>query len=363
MRSRRIYAHWMDPDYLGKRIFSGDLLKERRDKFEGILKLHALLGDCICISDVQLIETSLLLLMFADAGFRAFITTHPDFIELVARPTDKFGARWDRLKVVGSGMARIIGFGDNYIPNTFESAATMKHVARMFENTKSQSDAEQLLRPGGKLKEFVAGYAEVDRTLVVGLYYALAHFLTDTRAPVLPRESGKSTSYYVELESAYDSTTEEQLELRRLLTTTMALAKTEAEQFKRILILQKLPDVATIGHPDLVKYLTIMQAWNVAVGRTIGADQDSAYCFRGVFPIPVLSGRVPNCTTFVTAQEDEVFASSSQYDWAPAMLGWGVLAEIRTACRSQIDRFQNSLAGAGSDAEGGRPDVVGVNLK
>ena len=52
----------------------------------------------------------------------------------------------------------------------------------MFENTKSQSDAEQLLRPTGELGKFVAGYAGPDCALVDGLYYALAHFLKDTRA-------------------------------------------------------------------------------------------------------------------------------------------------------------------------------------
>ena len=108
---RKIYAHWLDPDYLGKLVFSPDLRISQRHQFEGFLKMHALIGDCICISDVQLIESSLLLLLFADQGFRTFIAAHRDFLTLHATPTDRFGATWPRLKSVCSGMARILGFG------------------------------------------------------------------------------------------------------------------------------------------------------------------------------------------------------------------------------------------------------------
>lgn len=184
MRSRRIYAHWLDPDYLGRRVFSENTLKSRYAVFEGIMKRVALEGDCICISDVQLIESGLLLRLFADKEFRAFVTAHPGFLRLVARPTDQFGATWDRLKVVGSGMARAVD-RDKYIPNTFDSDATVPHVAGMFKSLKSESDAQQFVGRNGKLKEFVDSYSGSDRVLLVGLSHALAHFLADERVSVL----------------------------------------------------------------------------------------------------------------------------------------------------------------------------------
>jgi hypothetical protein len=320
--------------------------------------MHALIGDCICISDVQLIESSLLLLLFADQGFRTFIAAHRDFLTLHATPTDRFGATWPRLKSVCSGMARILGFGDNYFPNTFESVETMKHVAGMFENIKSESDANQLLRNSGKFRQFVNSYDGVDRILVVGLYHALRYFLLDEGVNIYDVPD-KRISYYSELERAYENTPERQRTVRDLLADTLALRETEEERYKRSLIFKKLPSVATAGHPDHQKYLTIMQAWNAAVGTTIGADEDSAYVFRGVHPIPVLldHSNVPNI--LVSAQEGT--QPVAEHTWAPADISWDLLAKIRTEHKAKIDVFQDSLLGIRT--EGGPASMIGANLK
>ena len=152
--------------------------------------------------------------------------------------------------------------------------------------------------------------------------------------------------------------------VRDLLEDTLALPKTEAERNRRSLILAKLPNVATADHPDLKKYLAIMQAWNVAVGRTIGADEDSACVFREVDPIPVRvhRGNVPNCTILTSADEGE-HEPVAEYDWAPASLPWGLLAKIRTNCRQEIDLLQDSLIGIRTDPANRQADTVGVQLK
>jgi len=79
MIERHIYAHWLDPDYLGKHVLPNDQLHERRRQFDAFLKMHAIAGDCMHISDVQLIESRVLLLSFADSGFRLFIDKHRNF--------------------------------------------------------------------------------------------------------------------------------------------------------------------------------------------------------------------------------------------------------------------------------------------
>src|ERR1700759_681614 len=119
----RLYAHWLDPDYCGKHVVPSAPIVEQQTRFNALLKMHALAGDCIHVSDVQLIESRVLLLNFHDPGFRRFLKKHPDFLRLIAQPTDDLGAKSERLARICSGLARISRFGDTYIPNTFESAS------------------------------------------------------------------------------------------------------------------------------------------------------------------------------------------------------------------------------------------------
>lgn len=143
----------------------------------------------------------------------------------------------------------------------------------------------------------------------------------------------------------------------------MAMAQTKDERSRRTLVLEKLTNVTSPGHGDLVKYVTIMQAWNVAVGRTTGADEDSAYPFKGVFPIPVLCEKVSSCTTRVREPEDDLLALSHKYDWTPASIGWDVLARIRTTCQTEIIRYQDSLQAVEPTSSGAGADPIGANKK
>lgn len=322
--------------------------------------MHAILGDSICISDVQLIESSLLLLLFAEDSFRSdFLFKHPDFLRLVARPSDGVHTMSDRLARVYSGLARILASGNAYIPNTFASAEIVPHVAKMFRDIRNESDAERLFSHRGRFTLFIAAYQGADRKLLDGLYHALEHFLLNVHAPVPSADLGYSRSYFEELERIYESTSPGQRDVRRVLTDVMDLATTEAERFRRTLVLAKLPHAAAIGHPDRVKYLTMIQAWNVAVGRTIGADIESAYCFREAFPVPIHSGYTADCTTLVVreAAEDELFMTTLlRYKWHPSSLDWRTVSKIRHELNAQIGPFQNSLKNV--SPSGHAPGVV-----
>jgi hypothetical protein len=344
MSGRQIYAHWLDPDYLGKYVIPKRQIDERTREYAGYLKFHAIAGDCILISDVQLVESRALLMSFADKDFQVFLEQHPDFLRLKGQSTEQFGAMSPKLGTICNGLARIVALGESYIPNTFNSAALIPAVANLFMGKKSETDAQELFRLGGKLRQLLSRCDEADRSLVDGLFHALEYFVTNSDA-VDPIRGGKNRrTYYDELEEAL-SNVPKQSRVRTSLEETIALAKSKDERFSRSKILAKLPNANEIGHPDRSRYLTAAQAWNVAVGRTLVADCDSAYCFRGVFPIPVHSGLTLGRATIIVhmGQEDEMFSTLPRYDWHPSELSWGTISKIRSAYRANIRKYQDSL--------------------
>jgi hypothetical protein len=130
----------------------------------------------------------------------------------------------------------------------------------------------------------------------------------------------------------------------------MYMATTEEDRFRRTRILKKLSHADESGHMDRVKYLTMIQAWNLAAARAMPVDYQSAYCFRDAFPIPVQVGQVPECSSRVvmTGSED-ADAAIKRYAWHPSRLDWKSIAEIRTNLSVEIGVFQDSLRGLGRD--------------
>jgi len=346
MSERRIYAHWLDPDYLGRYVLPEDRISTRTSEFEGFLKLHALAGDCIHISDVQPIESRVLLHCFADPEFRFFINQHPDFLHLIAQPTDRFAAKSDRLARICKGLARIVEFGDSYIPNTFDSASLVPTVANHFVGIATEGDAEALFHQRGALTQFVANYKGADLVLVEGLYYALKHFILNPQAPVPTFTPTEAVSYHHELENALENIPVADAGHRQQIAETLDLAKSEQEKFRRSLILAKLQHTNVVGHPDRLKYLLCVQAWNVAVGQAMHADCHSAYPFRGILPIPVHCGLSRGRATFNVriSQEDETLSTLPFYEWQPSEIPWRVVSRIRHEYQNEIAQYQGSLA-------------------
>ena len=346
MIGRSIYAHWLDPDYLGWRVLPSDQVLDRTRQFQGFLKMHAIAGDCMHISDVQLIESRALLLSFADSGFRGFLDRHPEFLCLIGQPDFSLGGRSQRLATISSGLARIYRVRESYIPNTFHSKSLIPSIAELFMNANQDGDAERLFGHRGRFTEFLSRYADVDRDLVEGLYFALRHFVKNHAAPVPQSTCGTEPSYFEELEKSLSNISEDDVDLRNTLINTMSMALSPDEKRRRSLILAKLPHTGKIGHPDRTKYILIAQAWNLAVGSRMAADCDSAYCFRGVAPIPIHSGLTPGRTTFTVRMgaEVELFDSIPHYDWHPALLQWQTISRIREECGKEIGDYQSSLA-------------------
>jgi len=169
-------------------------------------------------------------------------------------------------------------------------------------------------------------------------------------APIPPLTGGVQTSYFEELEKSLSNLSNDDVDLRETLIDTMALATSPDEKRRRSLILAKLSHTEKTGHPDRTRYILIAQAWNLAVGSNMAADCDSAYCFRGVAPIPIHSGLTAGRTTFTVRMgaEVELFDSIPHYDWHPALLQWQTVSRIRKECSKEIRDYQGSLAGYNS---------------
>lgn len=94
-RAVRVYAHWLDPEFV-------DALNRKAGMLERSLKVHALLGDTLVLSDIQLIDSPLIYRLFAKDDFRQFLRDFPAFMQVVAQPT--LGN--DRYSIVARSLER-----------------------------------------------------------------------------------------------------------------------------------------------------------------------------------------------------------------------------------------------------------------
>ncbi len=61
METRLYYAYWLDSEYMNPRTGTSWQLKERRQEIVSAMKILALLGDNIALSDMQLIDSTIIL--------------------------------------------------------------------------------------------------------------------------------------------------------------------------------------------------------------------------------------------------------------------------------------------------------------
>ena len=102
----RLYAHWLDGEWqkIAYPVVVEGSDSSLRDIAEGALKLHALFGTRIGISDVQLSDSEVMLRLFATPEFRKYLASDEEFLTLVAHPRD--GISDPRLARATRGIAR-----------------------------------------------------------------------------------------------------------------------------------------------------------------------------------------------------------------------------------------------------------------
>jgi hypothetical protein len=322
-------------------------------QIESIVKLHALFGDTIRISDVQLIESMPLLGLFMQTEFCDFIKGEEggEFLTLWARPTERLDLGTVALAVIASGLGRSLD--DDWNSSSFEDPETVRVVAKAFQGLKSEVAAAELLRGRGNLARFLEEYRESDSDSLAGMLKALEYFLG--RPSQVHVSEQKSTSYFDVLEEDREKLASEGTDVAELDDVLRFVINDVAKDLRKKRYL-RTPAILELENRGLEspenrrRYHTVVQAWNIGVSNTVNADYDSVATFRDVDTLPLLHGNVTELSipATVSVSDVEIFESLPllRTDWSPATISWSTIKEVRRECSKQIMEFQDSRSAA-----------------
>jgi hypothetical protein len=343
--NRALYAHWLDPEYLTWRAAQVFNMQHRLEKIESLLKMHAVLGDCLRLSDVQLTDSLAILSLFSGEQFRQFVEAYPDFLSLKGHPSHGFAnLKSEKLAVIFKGLERARDLG--WFSSTFPDATLVREIERQF---RSVIDEEHAVQKCNSLLK-----ASPDK-LVSGLLYGLRHFSTFSNQVSVSKDS--DSSFNKVLEQAEDCLIRQGSSPAKVQATLQFIEEHThpGQRRKRTPAVLALHEAGLNNPSNRVVYFNIVQAWNIGVSNTLRASRDEAPAFEMVDPLPLYFGEFREAVLempTLTLADHEIMREVSMSDWHPAQLSWETIRRIRSEerCRAAIAAYQQKLV-SGNDVD------------
>lgn len=168
----RRYVQWLDGAFIQLACelpgISKSLLEARSVE---LMKLHALFGAELIISDVQLIDSPIILSLFTDESFHNFISDNERYLQLVAHPGTSKSA--DEFSLATRGLQRALN--QRWTSSTFpDPDATREIAAAVLEA--GQIDLERELKDRKSTFNQVAARWPDRGKLLEGMIRGVAHF-------------------------------------------------------------------------------------------------------------------------------------------------------------------------------------------
>lgn len=273
-----IYAHWLDGEHL--RVSGWG---PQDTSLAVMLKIQALLGHTVVLSDVQLIDSHAVQALFETEDFRSFVRGCPSFL----RCTTAAPAGSDPFVLVTTGLHRALEPG--WLSSSFDTA---EPLVRLSEAVLERGEANPgpLFARGTALG---ARYEEggVIRRRLEAVAWTLHHFSREAGVPL-----GTSA---VTRPCSYRDVLEEVAELPGLpghdyapVERTLAYLDEHVEpsnRHRRAVLFAQLD--ATDPPHRTAMWNTATQAWNAAVQRTLGTDGASPRSLPKAADIGLYLGR------------------------------------------------------------------------
>ncbi|MFD8423096.1 hypothetical protein [Streptomyces sp. NPDC059466] len=337
-----IYAHWLDGDHL--RLSGWD----PEDQSPAVmLKIHALLGHSIVLSDIQLVDSPVVQTLFESDDFRSFARTCPAFL----RCTTAAPSGSDPFTLVTTGLHRVLEPG--WRSASFDTAEPM---IRLSEAILERGDANPgpLFARGTALgTRYEEGGAIRQRLQAVA--WTLHHFSREAGVPLGTSAVARPSSYRDVLEEVAELPGLPSHDYAPVERTLAYLADHlgDSERHRRALLITHL-EATNPPHRTAIRN-TATQAWNGAVQRTLGTDGASLRPLPEAADVGLYLGR-PTDALFepvhpVPASPAGRGLTSSDLA-AVGTLSWQDIAKIYqddAVTRRRTD-FQNALRAADATA-------------
>ena len=329
----RIYSHWLDGCYV--RALTNGLAPVERS-----LKLHALLGDTLVLSDVQLIDSPIVSRLFADNQFRAFLAGNPNFLELVS-DTDQ--AAVDTFALVTQGLRRTEPPG--WIPSGTIDRSMIRELAELVLTSGGDLAAILGSKGGRELRGRWPQHENRMRGIVNCLSYFVEHdeAVRQTRTDKLSRES----YYGVLLEMVDRGLRPKHREaVEQTIEWIHENIKDPALQPYRSEVLSRLPYTDKSDLAEMVRN-TVTQAWNCAVETTLAPEGGSASRLPFAPPLAayrnsVYNGLLPIQNSKTRSGVSMIHRHLEQLPWDPHNIDWDELARIAVKIRTSQDTYQRA---------------------
>jgi hypothetical protein len=332
--SVRVYAHWLDPEFR-------NALDGRVAMLERSLKVHALLGDTLVLSDIQLIDSPIVYRLFVKPEFRQFLRDFPEFMQVVAQPRHGSG----RYSIVTQGLERTAR------PGWVSSSVKVPGLHARLAHTILQAEwVDPALWQSEAGKRLLADAGEHGNDLR-GILHCLSHFANGSEDVIVrvPQQTSTKTFYRVliDLRDRADLGAEDRRQIEATLEWIDANIEEKDRDF-RSAVIGRMGDAVRTPEQQTIRN-TVIQAWNCAVEATLAPDAGSA----GYLPHSPLIGAYLNVPYNGLLGIDRQAGKASQIisglpgrvssvEWDPLAMNWTRLREIANATSDERLALQNA---------------------
>lgn len=342
-----LYAHWLDGEWLkiAHPITVEGSSGTLADIAEGGLKLHALFGTRIGISDIQLTDSEATLKAFADPEFRDYLKIDPNFITLISSPPR--GVTDTDLARATSGLYRACSqpHWRTSLPSVREEV--IKRFGDAILSSEEVLPAECLLDSTKGPGSVIQNCPEHRETLE-GILHGV-HFFAHGRGRIAsqPNRSRSYIEWLIQFLNTPGLPNEHYNAFESLCESIALWVPDESKRYAR----SSLNSALECKEPDRNKWpleyhklwQSAVHAWNSNVCENLGTGRSS------ILPLPyALVGdrsRVTDAAGPFEVSDDLIRNrfESSMLTFDPTILSWRVIAEIRKEHQELQQRLQVAL--------------------
>lgn len=347
-KTGRLYAHWLDSEW--NKIAHSVTIEGQapyhtlQSMAEGALKLHALFGTKLAISDVQLTDSMVVVRLFANPEFRDYLHLDKEFLTLVALP--RGGISDNRLATATKGIDRATqpGWTTSLLGMP---VAVVQQFAETILNA-DRLDTERCLEDRSSGPGRVAARYPEHAEVLEGMLRGICHFVEESGGPV-DRPSITPRAYTDVIREALNSGGVRKEDLEKLESVWNSIevwVPDEQKRFARSSLISamesQLPDRRSWPPDWHMVWNTVVHAWNSNVCDTIGTLQSSIVTLPGA--VVLFRGGISDLAgPYIVDEEVLRQKKYSLLSLNPSTLSW---ARVTTAIKetlSERQAFQDAL--------------------
>ncbi|WP_126900578.1 hypothetical protein [Streptomyces sp. WAC 01325] len=342
----RLYAHWLDGEYVRLKTLDSEVSPV--GEAERLLKFHALFGNTVTLSDVQLIDSHVVLNLFSEEGFVRYLKDHKDFLEIAARPDGDE----TRFTVATAGLRRFVG-SPGRTSSRFGQPDVIQAIAEIVLSRQA-SDPYEILNHRGPSGKILDRFSEF-RDDILAMLEAVHHFCTQghwsTPSPVHNPLTHYDVLIKVANSSGLSPTHEAQVQTAIQFIDKHAERGTREYRSSVLRLLDQVEwpqEHKTIAH-------TVVSAWNCAVEQTASPDGGSVGPLSASAPLAAYLSD-PIDAVFDMSHENEVSMFErfkeqmvSFLPGDPLVLSWGRIHTIVNETEETRRAYQAAIRDGAAD--------------